>query len=256
MASLDKLGVLLDLPIERQDGLIAMSTASGACVDVRDVTCLLPDGRELLQDATLHVRAGEHVALCGHSGSGKSLLLDVLYGLRKPAGGTVTIDDITPADMRPDLLRRRVALTRDIEIFDASVAENVHLERPEISVADVQEALRIVGLLDLVRRRLPEGLETGLTASGMPLTFSQQRRLMLARLIAGRPALLLIDELLDTFPDEESAAILRNLCDKKHGWTIVLVTGRAHLQAMMDRTVSMQGSNATDTHSATSGAAH
>lgn len=252
MASLDKLGVLLDLPIERQDGLIAVSTAPGATVVVENASCSLPDGREILRSMSLRLAAGERVALGGGSGVGKSLLLDVLYGLRKASGGTVTIDDVPPGDVRPDILRRRVVLARDIEVFEASVAENVHLERPEISIADVQNALRLVGLLDHVRQRLPEGLETGLTASGLPLTLSQQRRLMLARLIAGRPALLLIDEILDPFPDEESAAILRNLCDAGCGWTILLVTGRPHLRAMMDRTVIIQGFDGRHQESVTS----
>lgn len=195
---------------------------------------------------SLKIRQGQRVALWGESGSGKSLFLDILFGLREPTGGMVSVNGIDPRDLRPDVLRRKVALARDVEVFDGTIAENVHLERPDISIADVRNALELVGLLGLIQK-LPEGLETALTASGSPLTTSQLRRMMVARAIAGHPEIVLIDEVLDSLSDHDAAQILSNILSNKFSWTVVLVTNREQLKQMMDFAVELAPDGAVRT---------
>jgi ABC-type bacteriocin/lantibiotic exporter with double-glycine peptidase domain len=245
MASIDKLGTLLDLPIERTDGLLSspatgVGTSSG--IVVRDVSYVLPDGREILHKLSLVISPGDRVALSGPSGCGKSLLLDMLFGLREPMSGSISVNGIDPRDLRPDVLRRRIAMARDVEVFDGTIAENVHLERPDISIGDVREAMEIVGLMPLIQR-LPEGLETHLTPYGAPMTTGQLRRLMVARAIAGRPEIVLIDEVLDSMADEDAAEILGRIVTLDAGWTIVMVTNREQLKAMMNKQVLIDCGN-------------
>jgi ABC-type bacteriocin/lantibiotic exporter with double-glycine peptidase domain len=235
LASIDKLGVLLDLPTERTDGLLTVPESSDpeqAGIVVDQVCYQTVDGREILSKVSLQISPGEHVALAGESGVGKSLLLDLIFGLREPASGAVRINGIDPRDVRPDVLRRKVALARDIEVFDGSIMENIHLERPDISVNDVRNAAHAAGLMPAIQR-LPGGLETPLNATGSPLTSGQLRRLMLARILASNPRILLIDELLDSMPDEEAERILASLLEHDPGRSIILVTNREKLKAMM-----------------------
>jgi putative ABC transport system ATP-binding protein len=236
MASVDKLGTLFDLPIERTDGLLTTGPTSG--IVAKNVSYSLPDGREILNDVSLSIRSGQKVAISGISGGGKSLLLDMLFGLREPASGLITVDGIDPRDVRPDVLRRRVALARDIEVFEGTIAENVHLERPDISFSDVRTALEMVGLLPLVQQH-PQGLDTKLTSSGTPLTTSQLRRLMVARAIVGAPEIVLLDEILDSMSDADSALVLQRIIDAELPWTIVLVTNRQQLKTMMDSVIEL-----------------
>jgi ABC-type bacteriocin/lantibiotic exporter with double-glycine peptidase domain len=231
MASIDKLGSLFDLPIERTDGLLTTGSEKG--IVVKDVSYSLPDGREILNHVSLTIPSGSKVAISGSSGCGKSLLLDMLFGLREPASGLVTVNGIDPRDVRPDVLRRRVALARDVEVFDGTIAENVHLERPDISIGDVRAALELVELLPWVQQH-PQGLETPLNSSGTPLTTSQLRRLMVARAIAGAPEIVLLDEILDSMSDSGAARILDRIVAAEKPWTIVLVTNREKLKSMMD----------------------
>ena len=237
MASVDKLGILFDLPIERTDGLLTTGPTSG--IFAEDVSYSLPDGREILHRVSLSILSGQKVAISGASGRGKSLLLDMLFGLREPSSGLITVNGIDPRDVRPDVLRRRVALARDIEVFEGTIAENVHLERPDISFSDVRTALEIVGLLPVVQQH-PLGLETKLTSAGTPLTTSQLRRLMVARAIAGTPEIVLLDEILDSMSDAGSSLILQRIIDAESPWPIVLVTNREQLKTMMDRVIEIQ----------------
>lgn len=241
MASIDKLGVLLDLPTERTDGLLALPEASGtqqSGIVVDQVCYQTADGREILNKVSMQLPAAQNVALCGDSGTGKSLLLDLLFGLRDPASGAVRINGIDPRDLRPDVLRRQVALARDVEVFDGTISENIHLERPDVSVNDVRHAAEVAGLLTAIQR-LPNGLETSLNATGSPLTCSQLRRLMLARMLAGNPRVLLIDELLDGMADGEAERILASLLETNTERSIVLVTNREKLKAMMQNVVTL-----------------
>ena len=238
MASVDKLGSLFALPIDRTDGLLKMGSGTG--IVAKDVCYSLPDGRDVLKDFSLTIKSGQKVAITGPSGCGKSLFFDILFGLREPVSGVVMVNSIDPRDMRPDVLRRHVALAREIEIFDGTIAENVHLERPDVSISDVRVALEISGLLPSIQQH-PQGLDTHLTSSGGPLTTSQLRQLMVARAIAGTPDVVLLDEILDTMSDDGSAQILQRMIKADTPWTILLVTSREKLKSMMDNVIQVTG---------------
>ena len=236
LASVDKLGVLLDLPIEEQEGVLHKFPARPSSLSVRNVDYSFSSGACVLEPVLLEVGSGERVAL---TGPGKSVLLDLIFGLRSPTHGHLSLDGIDPRDLRPDFLRHRVVLVRGIEVFHGSVAENVHLARPDITFNKIRDALEQVGLLDSVLT-LSEGIETDLTSAGAPLTENQLRRLMLARAIVGKPGLLLIDGVLDTLPDEEAEELMGTLCDPRQPWTLLIVTSRAALHQRCTRVFELQ----------------
>jgi ABC-type transport system involved in cytochrome bd biosynthesis fused ATPase/permease subunit len=103
--------------------------------------------------------------------------------------------------------------------------------------------MEIVGLMPLIQR-LPKGLDTHLTSNGAPLTTSQLRRLMVARAIAGRPDIVLIDEVLDSLADSEAEKILRKIVADDQSSTVLVVTNRASLQSIMNTVVSLTSSSA------------
>ena len=239
LASVDKLGQLFDLPMERQDGIIAVQTGHPSPVNLVDLTYHTKDGTHVLSNFQLKVDAGERIGIVGASGSGKSLLFDMLYGIRTPSTGHVAINGLDPYDLRPDALRRQVALVRDREVFAGTIEENIHLERPDVSTYDVRNALEDVGLIDDVLR-MPNGLDTQLISKGNPLTRNQARKLMIARAIVGRPSLLLIDGLIDSLPDDEALEIIQLLTKPDQPWTLMVITGRSYIADQLDRVIEMQ----------------
>ncbi|HEU4533653.1 MAG TPA: ATP-binding cassette domain-containing protein, partial [Polyangiaceae bacterium] len=118
LAAVDKLGHLVDLPLEREGGDEPAPAKGAPAVEVRG-------------DGGLHLAlaAGERVALVGPNGSGKSALLERLYGLRGAAGGALRFEGAPAADWSLDALRRRVALVRGHEVFEGTLADNVALGR-------------------------------------------------------------------------------------------------------------------------------
>lgn len=234
LAAVDKLGHLFDLPLEAQHGAMSLTDAAGSRLIVRDVQATGIPGDRL----SFEVAAGDRLAITGPAGTGKSMLADLMFGLREPAGGHLLLDDVDLRDLRPDVLRHHVALVRSVEIFDGSITENISLERSNVSLTDVREALRDAGLLDAVLS-LPDGLETRLNANGLPLSETQARRLMLARAIAGQPRLLLIDALLDALSDEDLDALIPRLTRPENQFSLIVLTGRRQIADACQRHIDL-----------------
>jgi putative ABC transport system ATP-binding protein len=238
VASVDKLGHLFDLEIEPQDGLLALRPGTGVRLRIIDVKHA-SGGPWLDQGLSLSVESGERVALLSQTSAGSTLLFDLLYGLRVPDGGHIEIEHADPRDLRPDVLRGSVALVRGTEVFDGTIAENIQLARPGVRMTDVRTALYEVGLLDDVLR-LPKGLDTKINATGEPLLPTQLHLLMLARAIAARPRLLLIDGILDLLGDNQLNLVCELLRHESCKWTLLVATNRGEVAEQFVRIIDSQ----------------
>ena len=166
----------------------------------------------------------------------------MIYGLRTPTAGHITVDNFAPGDLRPDVLRNQVALVRRGEVFHGTLEENVHLHRPEVTSANVREATDAIGLYDQVLK-LPNAFDTRLDGSGAPLSGSQRDLLCLARAIAGNPRLLLVDGLFDGLSDEELEMALSHVLAPDRPWTTIISTGRESIANRCDQFVDLRSAS-------------
>ncbi len=240
LAAVDKLGYLIDLPVER-DGGAAHRATGGAAVEAREVSFAYDPGRGVLNRLSLRLEPGERVALVGPNGAGKSTLAELLYGLRSPAGGSVTLDGLDTRSIRLDDLREHVALVKGVEIIEGTILENVRLGRDEVSLADARDALDRVGLWDAVLDT-PGGLEARLGANGSPLSLGQAARLMVARALVGRPRLLILDEALDHMDAQARARVLPAVLGPESPWTLLVITHSDEVAALCGRSIRLERS--------------
>jgi putative ABC transport system ATP-binding protein len=239
MAAVEKLGHLLDLPLERTDGTLHREEGTGAHVKVHEVSFSYPDGnRRILDKFSMELQPRERVALLGPNGAGKTTLIELLFGMREPDHGYIQIDGLDIRDLRLDSMRSHVAIVRGIEVFDGTILENVRMGRDEVSVADVRRALAAVKLLDEVLE-LPDGLQTRLTSGGRPLSLGQAERLMLARAIVGQPRLLVLDEVLDDMDRSVRQEVLPAIVGREARWTLLVVSHSLEVAALCDRCITM-----------------
>jgi len=238
LAAVDKLGQLIDLPIERTDGHLAFRTKEPAKISMAHLSYAYHGRKPIFNELKLEIDPGTHVALTGDPGTGKSTLLDLIHGERPLSSGHLLIDGLDPREMRPDALRRSISLVRDVEIFEGSIAENIHLERPGSSRHDHHEILKRLGVLDELLE-LPDGLETRLNSSGLQLSDVQRRLLMIARAMSSHPRLLLIDSMLDKLPDSVVHRVLPVVFDPDNRWTSIVATGRQSVIDQCDQIINL-----------------
>ena len=245
-AAIDKLGDLVDLPLERGGGEAVPVATGPMAVALRGLEVHYPDGTQpalAIRDWT--IAAGQPVGVTGPNGSGKSTLADVLFGLRAPTAGTLYIDGIDLRDLPLASLRAEVALVRGVELFSGSVLDNVRLGR-DLSHAAVSEALASVGLLAELQA-LPHGLDTELQPHGRPLSHRQACRLMIARAIVGRPRLIVLDGALDQLDQGDGHEPLTSMLFAPEApWTVVCITERPDLLARCARVVTLSHGEVRD----------
>ncbi len=232
----DKLGYLIDLPLERQSGAPLPPGRGGVAIEVHRVSCGAPGNSAALHEFDLSVAAGERIALVGSTGGSASYLLDVLFGLREPVHGHVTVEGLDLRQLRLDSTRDDFALVHGTEIVDGSILDNLRFGRDQIGPDQVRDALDAVGLWQEVLA-LPDGLDTQLSTRGQPLSGSQTSRLMLARAILREPRLLLLDGAIDVLTPSVRAHVLAHLFDPRHRWTVLVVTQEPDVIAACDRRI-------------------
>jgi ATP-binding cassette subfamily B protein len=170
--------------------------------------------REVLRGVDLEVRPGETVALVGATGSGKTTVTALVPRLADVTGGRVTIDGVDVRDLDLAELRRVVGTAfEEPVLFSASVTENVALGAEDADERRVREALRVARAEEFAEA-LPWGLDTRIGEQGLSLSGGQRQRLALARAVAGRPAVLVLDDplsALDVHTEAEVEAALRRV---------------------------------------------
>ena len=241
VAAVDKLGVLFDLPLERHDGVMALDPPEDGLQVVLNNIRLKNARGVAAYGLSAEVFPGERVALYGSSNSGKSAICNLLYGSTTPTSGRATISGFSPTDVRPDILRGLVALSAEPEIFEGTIADNVHLKRRGVGTRECTAAIEAVGLLDDCLD-MPDGIDTPLTATGAALSGGQKRLLMLARAIAAEPKLLLIDGTLDALHDEDLNQMLSVIFDPDRHWTVIVATGRRDIADQLERVIELTDS--------------
>jgi putative ABC transport system ATP-binding protein len=240
MAGADKIGHLLDLPLEREQG-VAPIIIGPVSLAVSNLYFSYGAKQPVFSNLNFLVQPGERVAVFGGYGSGKSTLAALLCGLRQPGKGYININGVNLGNLRLEALRKRIAVVGRTEFFQDSLFENVRLGRPELRRDEVEQVLSAVGLLDDIASLAEDGLDTDISPTGAPLSAAQGRLLLLARAIAGRPALLILDGLLDEMDDAARHRLTQVLFASDAPWTLLVLTGSKDVAALCGRTVELPG---------------
>ncbi|MGA2082910.1 MAG: ABC transporter ATP-binding protein [Holophaga sp.] len=192
----------------------------------------------------LDLPAGSRLAVVGPIGSGKTILLQVLAGLRELQAGALDLDG---APLGPDRLRAHWAgigwVPQEAFLFSVTLRENLAMGRPTASEEELWEVARVVCLDDLIRR-LPMGLDTVVGERGVALSGGERQRAALARALLRRPRLLLLDDALSAVDAETEARILENLRGFLGDVTLVLATHRVFVAELCDRVLVLKDGRA------------
>ncbi len=217
-------------------GLVLQNLRGG--IEFRDVDFRYPGAPELaLTGVSMKIEPGEHVALIGPIGSGKSTIARLMIGLYPPASGLVLIDGTDLRQLTTPSLRAKVgALFQDNVLLTGSIRDNIKLGRPD---ADEEEMLRAaqVSLAHEFISQMPSGYDTVLADRGEGLSGGQRQAIAMARALVGRPAIMVLDEPTSSVDTDTESRLMKKLMEEFAGRTLVLITHRPSLLALVDRVI-------------------
>lgn len=209
-----------------------------------------PEGApSLLADVDLELAPGETMALVGVTGSGKSTLVQLVPRLQDVTGGAVEVDGLDVREFPLDELRRRVSIAfEDATLFSDTIRANVLLGAPAEVIAGGLDTPAAQELLDLALDTaqaafaydLPEGLESEIGEEGLSLSGGQRQRIALARAIAARPDILVLDDPLSALDVRTEEAVTARLREVLAGTTVLIVAHRPSTVALADRVAVLQ----------------
>jgi ATP-binding cassette, subfamily C, bacterial len=182
------------------------------------------DDRPVLEDLSLVIPAGSFTTLVGHSGSGKTTIVDLVTGLLQPQGGRILVDDAPLDELDAVAWRHSIGyVPQENLLLHDSVLHNVTLGDPALGRADAERALRDAGAWDFVAA-LPEGLDASVGERGSALSGGQRQRILVARALVHRPRLLILDEATSNLDPDSEAAVLETIERLKGRLTMLAVS--------------------------------
>lgn len=199
----------------------------------------------VLRECTIEVPFGSFTALIGPSGAGKTTILDLIVGLVRPQHGKVTVDDVDLSEIDVRAWRRLIGyVPQENLLLHDTVAANVTLGDAEVSAADVEWALRAAGAWDFVAS-LPDGVGTMVGERGARFSGGQRQRIMIARALAHRPRLLILDEATASLDPATEASLLATLAELRGEITVLAISHQPALMDAADRVYRVERGSAS-----------
>jgi ABC-type bacteriocin/lantibiotic exporter with double-glycine peptidase domain len=243
LTGLEKIGNVTDLPLERSSGVKTglKDNEEGIEVKIKDLRYTYQDSpKPTLRGVSFDIKPGERVCLAGTNGSGKDTLIKVMSGVLENFKGIITLNGISMRDVHLATLRDNVDKNVSQEdIFEGSILDNITMGRNYVKYKDVLWAIENLGLSDTLNA-LPQGLHTEVTAGGKKLSGSAISKITLARCVAARPKLLIVNDYFQFIERREKLEIASFLHDRKNKWSLFCISHDPIMMAAADKIIVLK----------------
>ena len=237
--SLQSLDEIMNKPVERplESNFLSRPVFKGD-IEFREVSFKYPGAEEsALTKISFKIKAGEHVALLGRMGSGKTTIHKLILGLYQPTDGAILIDGIDSRQIDPAELRRTVSyVQQDTHLFYGTMRENLTITSPHADDTAVLAAAHVGGIDEFINSH-PKGFDLLVGERGETLSGGQKQGVGIARALIGRSVIVLLDEPTSAMDHSTEEAVKNRLTKAAIGKTLVLITHRSTLFDMVSRII-------------------
>ncbi|MEY4753938.1 MAG: hypothetical protein RJA44_1613 [Pseudomonadota bacterium] len=244
--ALESLDKTMALPVERENSegeqtFLHRRELKGE-IEFRNVRFAYPNRKDnALENISLRIQPGERVALIGRVGSGKTTLQKLMLGLYQPTDGAVLLDGIDLRQLDPADVRRNIGyVSQDVTLFYGTLRENIAFGMPYADEQAILAAAETAGLLEFVNRH-PAGFDMPVGERGELLSGGQRQSVGIARALLHNAPLLLLDEPTSAMDFSTEAQITRRIGEFAQSRTVVLVTHRTSMLALVNRVIVIDG---------------
>lgn len=190
---------------------------------------------EVLKEVSFHVKPGEKVALAGHSGAGKSTIIQLLSRFYEVENGAIRVDDRDVKDWDLKSLRGKIGIVpQEVLLFGGSIRENIAYAKPDASEEEIVLAAKKANAWQFISQ-FPEGLNTLVGERGVKLSGGQRQRVAIARAILKDPAILILDEATSSLDAESESLVQEALDELMKGRTTLIIAHRLATIRKVDR---------------------
>ena len=190
-------------------------------IQFKNVSFSYTGNQNVLHGISFEVKAGETVALVGHTGSGKTSIISLLNRLYQIQEGEISIDGVDISRWDTDCLRNGIGVVlQDVFLFSGTILDNITLRNPAISIQQVEEAAKMIGVHDFIMQ-LPGGYQYNVMERGSTLSLGQRQLISFIRALLYNPAILILDEATSSI-DTESELLIEKAID-------TLIAGRTSI---------------------------
>ncbi len=237
--ALTSLNEIMSKPVERpRESNFVSRNAFAGDIEFKDVSFNYP-GTDIvaLKNVSFKIRAGEHVAVLGRMGSGKSTLQKLILGLYRPTSGAILIDGIDARQIDPAELRRSIGyVQQETNLFFGTMRENICIAAPHAEDAQVLRAANIGGIAEFVNTH-PKGFDMPVGERGETLSGGQRQGVGIARAMINNPSIILLDEPTSAMDHSGEDYVRARLKEASEGKTVMVITHRSALFDLVSRII-------------------
>ena len=240
LTSIEKLGQVVDKPLEAQEGEV-INASKGLNIELEDV-CLRTTtlDKPILENISLNINQKSRILLEGESGSGKSTLLRIITGLISPTSGHMNVNGISITGLQLNKYRSHLGISFSEEFpFEGTYRENFTFGDSSITDEAIFDICEKIGLADFIKK-LPNGLSTTLYPEGKQVPYTIAKKIVLARTILKQPKLIILEDSLGSFDEEECKSIIDFLCDPSQPWALIVVSSKSYWKTYCKEIVTLK----------------
>ena len=246
LAALERVSALFDIAPENNHESGRKVDQLKGDIEFKNVSFGYNGFESVLKDISLHIRAGERLALAGPSGIGKTTLISLILQFYRTTVGKIYFDGQPASDFNSVSLRQRIGyVAQSPRIFSGTVLENLRYGNPDAAKEQIVQAAKIAGIHDDLEKQ-PDGYETGIGEMGINLSEGQKQRLSIARALVKDPDILILDEPTSALDSMTEKCIFDALPSQVNDKTVIVVSHRISTIMQADRILVLNESGIAD----------
>lgn len=240
LTSIEKLGQITDKPIESQKGEILENDVD-LTIELLDLVYTKEERKNpILNGISFTINPKDRILVGGESGSGKSSLLQVISGLILPSSGHIYVNNLSIESLLINEYRAKLGLSLSEETpFEGTIRENITFGNKKISDKTIYKTFEDLELIDFLKQQ-PNGLNTVIKPEGKQIPYTISKKIVLARAIVKKPKMLILENPLDQFHNDEAEKIISFLTNTSKPWSLIVISNNNQWKANCNKHITMK----------------